>query len=403
MKLSNVRTIFFKEIKDMLRDRRTLVSMVVVPILLFPVLILGIGSMAFKLVKDVQKEKAKIVVLQAGNDPELYQVISKVERFQMVDAADRYRELISDKEIRAAIEIPKDFRSLLESGQQPVIPIYYYESEIKSETAVKDLEKALSDYRKELVRKQLATASLEEKVLEPFKTRQQNVAAEEKVSGARFGGFLPYIIILMSLTGAMYPAIDLTAGEKERGTIETILVSSASRLEIVLGKFLTVLTASASTVVLSLTSLSLTFLYGAAQLSSLGEAPGNVPILFKITPFSVVMSLLMILPIAILFSAALLTIALFARSYKEAQSYISPLMILVILPAVASTLPGIELNMSMALVPILSTSLATKEILSNVFHWDYLLVVLGSSLLYAAIALGLAIEMFRRESVLFRT
>jgi len=403
MKLANIKTIYFKETKDTLRDRRTLVSMIVIPVLMFPLLFIGIGGIAAKLVRNVQAERVKVMIIDRMNDPDLAEVIAKIERFQIVEYNQNFRGQISNKEIRAAVRIPTQFRSQLDKGLQPEVPIYYYESEIKSETAVRDMESALSQYRKKLVTKQLLNASLDEKVLEPFRTKHENVAEEEKVSGARFGGLLPYIIILMSLTGAMYPAIDLTAGEKERGTIETILVSSASRLEIVLGKFLTVLTASISTVILSLTSLSLTLLYGVTQLASVGKNAESAVSAFKVTPLSVLMSLLMIFPITIFFSAALLTIALFARSYKEAQSYISPLMILVVFPAVASMLPGIEMSFKLALIPILSTSLITKEILSNVFHWDYIFLIFGTSLIYAALALAIALAMFRRESVLFRT
>jgi len=104
----------------------------------------------------------------------------------------------------------------------------------------------------------------------------------------------------------------------------------------------------------------------------------------------------------VLFSAALLTIALFAKSYKEAQSYISPLMIVVIVPAVASVIPGVELNARLALVPILNTSLVSKEIFTGTYHWNYILTIFGSSCVYAAAALYAAVRMFNREDVLFR-
>jgi sodium transport system permease protein len=111
----------------------------------------------------------------------------------------------------------------------------------------------------------------------------------------------------------------------------------------------------------------------------------------------------MVLPLAVLFSAALLAIALFAKSFKEAQSYISPLMIVVILPAVAAVLPGVELNTTLALLPVLNTSLVSKEIMTGTYHWKYIALIFMSSCIYAAAAIAIAVKLFQREDVLFRT
>ena len=110
----------------------------------------------------------------------------------------------------------------------------------------------------------------------------------------------------------------------------------------------------------------------------------------------------LVLPVAVFFAALLLAISLFAKSYKEAQSYISPLIVVVIMPAVIGLLPGVELNAKLALVPILNLSLVCKEMLSGVWHWNYIALIFGSSCVYAAIALGFAVKMFNREDVMFR-
>jgi sodium transport system permease protein len=111
----------------------------------------------------------------------------------------------------------------------------------------------------------------------------------------------------------------------------------------------------------------------------------------------------MIVPVAVLFSSVLLTVSLFAKSFKEAQSYVTPLMLLVILPAIAGMLPGVELNYRLAAVPILNISLVSKEMLSGVWHWNFIAVIFGSTALYAAVALAVAVRMFRREGVIFRS
>jgi sodium transport system permease protein len=163
-----------------------------------------------------------------------------------------------------------------------------------------------------------------------------------------------------------------------------------------------VLTASVATAILSISSMSVSFLYAKNLMT--GPAAGRGAALqVSINPKAVLAVFFMVLPLAMLFSAALLAIALFAKSYKEAQSYISPLMIVVILPAVAALLPGVELNARLALIPVLNTSLVSKEIITGTYHWKYIVMIFTSSFVYAAVALGIAVKLFQRESVLFRT
>ena len=122
-----------------------------------------------------------------------------------------------------------------------------------------------------------------------------------------------------------------------------------------------------------------------------------------IDPLGLLGVLAMVLPVAVLFSAVIFTVALFAKSYKEAQSYVGPLVLVIIMPAVLGMLPGIDLNFRLALVPILNLSLVCKEMLSGVWHWEYIALIFGSSCVYAGLALALAVRMFNREDVIFRT
>src|SRR5262249_52486713 len=162
----------------------------------------------------------------------------------------------------------------------------------------------------------------------------------EKVSGATFGGFIGYMVILLCMTGAIYPAIDLTAGEKERGTMETILSSPVSRLDLVLGKFFLVLSAALATAALSVLSMGASFTairhLNPESQSGRGEAAA---LLLQLGPKPVLFIFAMALPLAVLFASALMTIALFAKTYKEEQSYLTPMTFLVVIPAVASLLP----------------------------------------------------------------
>jgi len=252
------------------------------------------------------------------------------------------------------------------------------------------------------VRERLESRGVPVEVLKPFTIQRQNVAPPAKVAGSLLGGMLPYIIIILCMTGAMYPAIDLTAGEKERGTMETILCCPVGRTELVLGKFLMVLTASVGTVVLSLLSMGATFQFAKRVLA--GSAPREVlQTVATIDIGGLAGVFLMLLPVAVMLSAALLMVGLFSKSFREAQSYCGPLMLVVIVPAIAGMLPGMELNASLAVVPLLNVSLVCKEMISGTWHWNYILLIFGSACLYATAALAAAVWMFHREEVLFRS
>src|SRR5262249_51632777 len=144
-------------------------------------------------------------------------------------------------------------------GQHPDIKIYLFSGDLKSTTAASRIEQCFRDYRDSIVRSRLSAHELPESLMKPFDIQRQNVVAAEKVAGETYGGLIPYLAILMCMTGAMYPAMDLTAGEKERGTMETILSSPISRTHLVLGKFLLVLTASLATAMLSVISMTGSF------------------------------------------------------------------------------------------------------------------------------------------------
>jgi len=182
--------------------------------------------------------------------------------------------------------------------------------------------------------------------------------------------------------------------------METLLCSPAARTDIVLGKFLMVLTGSLFAVFSAVASLGATLWL---VVSSAGPAGKGDPGLLSIDPMGIFGVLAMVLPVAVLFSAVLFALALFAKSLKEAQSYVTPLTFLVVVPVAIGVLPGIELNLRLALVPILNVSLVCKEMLSGVWHWGYIGVIFGSTALYAALALGLCVKMFRSEGVIFRT
>jgi sodium transport system permease protein len=349
------------------------------------------------------KEIPKVMILGGEDSPRVMAELGQVKDLQIVPAKTDFAEEISNKQIRAAVEIPEGFEAKLAAGESATVNIYMYQGELKSGFGADRLQKFFREFRDRTIREHLEARQLPESLVRPFDIRQKNIVPSEKVGGAILGGLVPYFVILLCLTGAMYPAMDLTAGEKERGTIETILCSPVSRTHLVLGKFLMVLTASIATAVLAITSMAVSFGAGKKTLLGITDGAADAALQITITGKAIASIFFVVFPLAVFFSAALLALSLFAKSFKEAQSYISPLMIVVVLPAVAALLPGVELSPALALVPVLNTSLVSKEIITGTYHWSLIALIFLSSSSYAMAALAIAVKLFQREDVLFRT
>ena len=401
MNLREIGVIYRKELLDSLRDRRTVISMIVIPVIAMPLLTVGIGSLSASMMNRARQESSTIMILGGEDSPDVLAQLSQTPKIEIVPTSANYADQITDKKLRAAVEIPPGFQADLKGSETPTVTIDYYEDETRSMIALERLDAFFGGLRNNTVRERLVARNLPPTLAQPFAISSKNAVSAEKVFGNTFGAIIPYFVILLCMTGAMYPAMDLTAGEKERGTMETILCSPVSRTDLVLGKFIMVLTASLATAALAITSMAVSLAYAMKSKGGIGGDGGTV-IQFAIHPQSVIGVFAMILPIAMLMSLAMLAIALFAKSFREAQSYLSPLTILIIFPAIMSMLPGVELNAKLALVPILNTSLVSKEILSGTYHWNYIILIFASTLFYAILALFAAVHLFNREDVLFR-
>jgi len=410
MNWRDIKLVYLKELKDTLRDRRAIISMIVVPIVIIPVMMFGFSAAMIKTVKKAESETPTVMILGGEDSPVIVGKLRELKTIKVVPASDDYAAQISDKKLRAAVEIPRGFDSTVGTADTPEVRIYNYDKEIRSELAARAVDRFFRELRDTNVKEAIVARGLPANFVTPFNIQTRNVAPPEKVGGNLFGGFVPYIFIILSLTGAMYPAIDLTAGEKERGTMETILCSPVGRLDLVLGKFLLVMTASLGTIGFTLLSMAGSFMIGGpiigrmagAGTANAGGAAAGGGLPFSIDPAGVLAVFSLVIPVAVFFAGLLLAIALFAKSYKEAQTYVSPIMILAIVPAIAGFLPGVEMNVRLALVPVLNICLVSKEILSGVYNPTHIAIVFGSMCTYAAAALAFCVAMFKRESVLFR-
>ncbi len=408
MNSKSIFTVYGKELLDSLRDRRTLITMLVIPTVAVPIIILLAFFVTAKVIKKAQSEAAPVMVIGGADSPAIITLLKANPKISCLPEKAEWKQSISNKEIRAAIEIPAGFDAALEEGRDSRVKLFHYEGEMRSGFAVGELRRALSEYRDQVASRRLAAKGLPQTLIKPFEISTQNVAPPEKVGGNAIGGIIPYMFILFCFTGALYPAIDLTAGEKERGTMETILSSPVSRIDLVLGKFLMVLTSALTTVVCSLLSLGVSFAFGGMLFASNfrgpsgpGAAANAIPVI--IDPLGLLGVAVLMLPLACFFAALLMAISLAAKSTKEAQSIATPLVMVIVIPAMFALLPGVELNLKLSLVPILNLALACKEMLSGVWHWHYLVLIFFSSCAYAAAALAFCVRQFNREDVLFRS
>jgi sodium transport system permease protein len=393
--LRNINLVYRKELLDIIRDRRTIISMIIIPILIFPVITVGFSTLMMSVLAKTKGELQKVAVVNGEAAPGLAEAIVSSGKLRIVES-DSVVAAILRGGIDAAVVIPSDFQVRLRAFDSISVPVLLDETESKSEFAAQKLRNILTDYRKGTIESRLKDRGLEAALADPFQVKTQNVASKEKMGSFVLSMFLPYIIMILSLTGAMYTAMDLTAGEKERGTMETILVSPIPRWQLATGKFLTVFTTSVVAMVLALVSLTATMAY---FMTAGGARADDMAV--KITPSTVVVIALLMIPTASLFSAVLMSLSLAAKTYKEAQSYASPFMLVVIMPSLVSSVPGIELNAVLSIVPFVNISLCLKDALLGNFNPLYIALIFGSTAAYAAIAIFVAHRLFERESVIF--
>ncbi|NCO24825.1 MAG: ABC transporter permease, partial [bacterium] len=266
-----------------------------------------------------------------------------------------------------------------------------------SRIAQKRINQAIAEYEKEIISQRLSMMHLKEEFIRPLILQTENVASPQKVTGSLLGVLLPYLIVILIFVGAMHTAVDITAGEKERGTITTLLVSQINRLEIVLGKCFAVMLISFISMVLGLIGLTLAFLSGT---SIMGGIEG---VEFGISFSTIFLLFLVLLPLVGLASAVLIMVGIFARNIKEASSYITPIYMLTIFLGVISISQGIELSGKMFLVPVLNSSFVFKEILMGKIYWSHIITTFSANMVIATLALLGATRLFTKEEVLFRS
>jgi sodium transport system permease protein len=390
MNLKNVSTIYRKEMLELFRDRRTLISMVLVPILAMPLLFLVMNYFMSSSEKKAEEEGVSVAI------PEHLSTAGLEEALKSGGLT-----LVTKPDPRAAVEKKDAAAGLVEeksNAGDPVLRIYVDKSRRASEKASGKIESALDTLKDAKVKQALAAKGISEKVLEPFTVEDTDVAPEGKQGGNFLGGLIGYMVILLMFSGCMYPSLDMTAGEKERRTLEILLASPARREDIVLAKILAASTAAFITALLNILSLGYVFTSG-----MMGKEIGEMLVGVHVNAAAIGLVLCAVLPTAVTAAAVMITISSFAKSFKEGQSYLTPLIMLVIFPAVIGMLPGMEENASLSLMPVFNVSQLIKAIFSGTYNAGGFAMSFLSNLVYAAVAFVIAVRVFKREDVLFRS
>ncbi len=399
----NILTIYLKEMKEVLRDRKTLIFMVALPTLVVPVLMNVMIGFIVKAEKKAQTETLAFTIFGAEHLPDLASAFSEEEGFEKVNipTQEAIASAIEENKIKFGLVIPQTAPEQFERGEQVTVQFYYNNASVTSRVrnrAGKVIRVFGERYRSErLAGLGLGTPQEQEHLLNPITIEEHNTADMREVLGERVGGMLPYLFIIFCFMGAMYPAIDLGAGEKERGTLETLLLAPIRRYQIVLGKFFVIFTTGVTAALLCLTSFGVMLASKGQEITGeLGEVIASVSVV------DLVLIAAMLIPTAAMFAALLLSVSIYAKSFKEASAYCGPLNFLAIVPAFIAMLPMVKLDWYWAMVPITNISLAIKELIKGTMNYEMLIAILGSSVVIAGALLFFCTRWFEREAVLFR-
>jgi len=396
--------VFKKEVKDIARDRKTILTNLLVPIILMPLLFYLLGGGIERMEKDITQNIT--VALSASSDTEEIRNLLKNEIFagnpniRLLDAVDDPEEAIKNGDVRFVIEVDKDYVKNLEEGIPFSITVIYDQSSTTSSGSYGIILSAINDYNQKIVKERLKSLNIDINILEPTKVVQKNVAKDETGSNIMLMMMLPMLMSILMAVGGIPAATDLVAGEKERGTLEPLLTTQSGRVSILLGKYLTVTAFSIVCVISQFIGVAI-----GAKISPnffiMGGGGTNIG--FYVPPLALLLTIIITITLGMFFAGIQLAISTYARSFKEAQTYLSFLMIIAMIPAYATMMlqPG-DVKLYMFFIPLLNVIASLKMVLGNIINYTYLGIALGTSIIYVVISLIFAASLFNKEKVLFR-
>lgn len=440
MKTKAFKLLLKKELLDVFRDKKAIIMMVLVPILLYPLIFFGSMAVMTMIQSNMEEGEYKVAIV-ASDDGALKSAVEKHNENAKVEAQEKaetestdqgnssedsvsqgnsastsangiatdvltlvdapsgdYQEALQNEELDAYVTSSKD------SSEKTVYEVYYVSSITNSSYAAGIVRDVVDELSREESKEKIQAAGLDaDVIMNPVVYESEDLASSEQSAGSILGMILPFLLVLSLLMGTMYPAIDVTAGEKERGTLETLLTLPVSNREIIFSKFFTVAIIGIISALLNIVSIAFMGIY---MIRLMGDAMESMGISFagidigKFIP-AIIFTVLAILAFSLFISAVTMCITSLAKSYKEANNYITPLMLVVMLTGYIGFIPNIELTHTMALVPVANICLMIKNLLLFKVEYKLVAVVLVSNVLYAIVAVLILSRIYDSENVLF--
>lgn len=399
--------VYKKELKELLRDKKTLMFVVALPVLIFPIIFAVMAFISSQAALEADQKVNTYVIINGEYAPEFTNKVFYHKSFELYKGSKTFNTIeelkagVTAGDIDMGIYLPSNAEDTLDSGEQSKWEVVF--NDAKSINFLFDRVKELAqEYSDVLQAKKLKSFGIEDSthkaILTPIEVVKVDTADKRENLGEKIGGFLPYLLIPLVLMGATYPAIDLGAGEKERGTLETLLLTPITRTELVLGKFITLLTTSIASTTITVVSMGcwVAVALAFADLDFIKTAFSTLAVT------DLLMIFVLLLPLAAIFSSLALAISIYARTFKEAQNYMAPLSMGVFFPIIISIMPNMELTAKTAFIPVTNVALAIKDIIKGTVDYTFVGLIFLATALIAGALLAFCVKWFNREDVLFR-
>ncbi|MAA92125.1 MAG: hypothetical protein CMQ57_01150 [Gammaproteobacteria bacterium] len=401
--MSKWQVLWMKELKHLFRDTKTIVQTIVVPTFITPLILGGffwfVGSIATE-----ETKKTYDISVNSLSESNLIAQISESDRLNIVLEEDVSAVInsVTEGSSEIGLVITETFDSAIKSNDSAEITMYsknidtFSQAQSLVTTIIDDFEETERDER-------LAALNLDEAYVNPISINKEDLTTEEESAGSIFGAILALFFVMYVMTGSMYPAIDLGAGEKERGTMETLISTNISSVDIIIGKMLSVTTSAVLTATFSMLGfaipLTIMFLFYADSVNDylFGLLSAVV------NPVAFIGVFILIIPLSVFMGAFLLTISVYAKTPKEAGLLLGNVLIIFIIPCYVPLInPGLELDFIGALIPCYNLALITNNLIAGTVDWFLYSVALVSTIVYSCIAIYISYIMFDDENVIFR-
>lgn len=400
-----------KELLSTVRDRRALASSILLPLLLIPLFTVGLPLLLTRALSGQGQERQKVGVI--GTLPEALRARLNTDSATevgvlLVPVSDPVKA-VQDGTVQAVLKVTEPLPT--RAGQRAAtVQLYARLGNLKAESGVIGKVRGVLDtYNSALVAEGLKARGVPASFLTPVRVQTIDASRPQEAASGQLAFLVPMFLLQFILAGSMATAIDSTAGEKERGTLEVLLVSPVRRAEVVVGKLLATSAAALTSAGFGLIGLlisgvvSALLLRGGAGKLAGGLNSSGLGGQLSVTPGGLTVLALMALSAALLLSALLIAVSIFARSYKEAQTYVTPITLLILLPAVALQFSDfIGRGPALYAVPVVNAMVVILDIVKGVLNTEMALLAVGVNLLFTCLLVLLAVRSFGREQIIFR-